>query len=204
MKKKMLIALAALCVLLCIVIIGVRVSLNNEAEGQSKGETSIAVDGSTAPLEETTEESNSNSAAIIESTPDSITIEISNEEGNESSKTILGGESGDGSGEDFDENPAPPTDSQSQASPEKQPDEDRSEAQPGKPITGDANSAMGPDMDMTYEEYEAMSSEEKMLFYYSFADADSFFEWYNAAKAAYESENGSIIIGEDGTVDLGK
>lgn len=62
---------------------------------------------------------------------------------------------------------------------------------------------IGPNLAMTYLEYEAMSGEEQMLYYYSFANADAFMEWYDAAKAEYEAENEVIYIGADGVVDIG-
>ena len=45
---------------------------------------------------------------------------------------------------------------------------------------------------------------EQTIFYYSFADADEFLEWYNSAKAKYEEENEEIYIGLDGVVNAGE
>lgn len=55
---------------------------------------------------------------------------------------------------------------------------------------------------LTYEAYNAMSAEEQQAFYLSFADPQDFFDWYNAAKEDHEKNNGNIIIGEDGVIDL--
>lgn len=59
------------------------------------------------------------------------------------------------------------------------------------------------DQSIGYEDYEAMSSEKQMLFYYSFANADAFLEWYNNAKAEYEAGLETIYIGADGIVKAG-
>lgn len=60
---------------------------------------------------------------------------------------------------------------------------------------------IGPNLDTTYEEYLAMSTEEQMRFYYSFACAEDFYEWYNAAKAEYEANSGDIVVG-NGPIDM--
>lgn len=59
----------------------------------------------------------------------------------------------------------------------------------------------GPATDTTLAEYEAMSGEEQMLFYYSFANAEDFNTWYNAAKAEADANNNYIEIGGDGVLD---
>lgn len=56
---------------------------------------------------------------------------------------------------------------------------------------------------VTYEEYNAMSDAEQEAFYYSFDSADDYFEWYNAAKKTYEDNRNDIVIGGDGSIDLG-
>lgn len=57
---------------------------------------------------------------------------------------------------------------------------------------------------VTYEEYNAMSGKEQEAFYYSFDSADDYFEWYKAAKQAYEDSKNDIVIGGDGSIDLGE
>lgn len=51
-----------------------------------------------------------------------------------------------------------------------------------------------PGTDTTLAEYEAMSAEEQLLFYYSFATADEFYEWYNAALAEQTANSGNILV----------
>lgn len=51
-----------------------------------------------------------------------------------------------------------------------------------------------PGTDTTLAEYEAMSAEEQLLFYYSFATADEFYEWYNAALAEQVANSGNILV----------
>lgn len=60
-----------------------------------------------------------------------------------------------------------------------------------------------PGTDITYADYEAMSEEEQILFYYSFSDADAFNSWYAAAKATHDTGREEITIGVDGVVNLG-
>lgn len=55
--------------------------------------------------------------------------------------------------------------------------------------------------ELTYEEFEALSPAEKRKYQESFGDIEAFFNWYDAAKAAYEKEHPPIIIG-GGTVTL--
>ena len=57
---------------------------------------------------------------------------------------------------------------------------------------------------VTYEEYNAMSSAEQEAFYYSFDSADDYFQWYKAAKKVYEDNKNDIVIGGDGSIDLGE
>ena len=72
-----------------------------------------------------------------------------------------------------------------------------------EPVTPPAQQ-VGPDLSTTYEEYWAMTGTEQMLFYYSFANADAFYAWYNDAFDAYKEANPDIEIGSDGSVDIGK
>lgn len=55
---------------------------------------------------------------------------------------------------------------------------------------------------LTYEEYSAMSSSQQQEYFESYSDPADFFEWYNAAKAAYEEAHPNIDIG-DGNIDFG-
>ena len=56
--------------------------------------------------------------------------------------------------------------------------------------------------DVTYEQYLAMSAEEREAHYNSFAEPAEFFDWFNAALAKYEEENKKPVLGEDGSVDI--
>ncbi len=76
-------------------------------------------------------------------------------------------------------------------------------AAPSQSQTTD-NDNSGSGSNTTYEEYEAMSGTEQTMFYYSFADADEFLDWYNKAKAEYEAEQEKIYVGMDGVVNAGE
>lgn len=52
-----------------------------------------------------------------------------------------------------------------------------------------------------YEAFTALAPAEQQKFVESFATIDQFFNWYNAAKAAYEAANPPIDVG-DGKIDL--
>ena len=56
--------------------------------------------------------------------------------------------------------------------------------------------------EMTYEKYNAMSGEEQLAFFNSFASMEDFVAWYNAAKAKYDAEHPDIEVG-DGNIDIG-
>ena len=60
--------------------------------------------------------------------------------------------------------------------------------------------------ELTYEEYSALTPEEKYEYLNSFATVQDFLDWYNAAKAKYDEEQNKddIEIGEGGSVDIGK
>lgn len=56
--------------------------------------------------------------------------------------------------------------------------------------------------DYTWEEYLAMTDEEKQTFLQSFSDPMDFFKWQEEAQAAYNKEHPSID-GGNGTIDIG-
>ena len=68
-------------------------------------------------------------------------------------------------------------------------------------LTPSTTTPAGPDTSLTYEEFIAMSGAEQRKYQESFGDISKFFDWYNAAKEAYEKENPPIIIG-GGSVTL--
>ena len=57
--------------------------------------------------------------------------------------------------------------------------------------------------DLTYQEYLAMTKQEQDDFYHKFDPEEDFFKWYKAAKKTYEDNSNNIIIGGDGSIDLG-
>ena len=54
----------------------------------------------------------------------------------------------------------------------------------------------------TWEEYQAMSADEKLAFYYTFPTADDFFDWRDKAKKEYEDSKDDVIIGGDADINL--
>ncbi len=61
----------------------------------------------------------------------------------------------------------------------------------------------GPARNTTLAQYEAMSGQEQLLFYYSFASAADFNAWYNTAKEAHDAAQDYIEIGGNGVVNAG-
>ena len=58
------------------------------------------------------------------------------------------------------------------------------------------------DGEMTYEKFMAMDAAGQQAFINSFPSMDAFFEWFNAAKEAYEASRNEVEIG-DGSFDIG-
>ena len=54
-----------------------------------------------------------------------------------------------------------------------------------------------------YEAYVAMNSTEKATFQNSFSNYDAFFNWYNAARDAYNQAHPPVQISPNGVLDLG-
>ena len=59
----------------------------------------------------------------------------------------------------------------------------------------------GP-VELDYETFKAMTGAEQMAYQNSFPSLDAFFDWYMAAKEAYEQANPPIEIGGSGVVDM--
>lgn len=57
---------------------------------------------------------------------------------------------------------------------------------------------------MTYEEYMARPPEAQQEFFESFASVEAYFDWFNAAKAAYEANRDCIEIDGSGSIDIGE
>lgn len=71
-----------------------------------------------------------------------------------------------------------------------------------KPTEAPAGDSENADpMVAEYEAFTALDPVEQQKFVESFATIDQFFDWYNAAKAAYEAANPPIDVG-DGKIDL--
>lgn len=73
--------------------------------------------------------------------------------------------------------------------------------EPAEPTTPTEPENNGPDLSMTYEEFQNLPPAKMREFQESFADIEDFFVWYNAAKEAYEKANPPIDAG-DGTITL--
>ena len=58
-----------------------------------------------------------------------------------------------------------------------------------------------PDLSMTYEEFQNLTPAKMREFEESFESKEAFFDWYNAAKEAYENANPPIDAG-DGVITL--
>ena len=56
--------------------------------------------------------------------------------------------------------------------------------------------------EVTYEQYLAMTPEQKQEHYNSFADPAEFFDWFHAAAAKYEEEHKNPELGENGSIDI--
>lgn len=57
--------------------------------------------------------------------------------------------------------------------------------------------------DYTWEEYLAMTGEERQKHFEMFESLEAYLKWMEAAKAAYEKEHPSIDVGGDGSIDIG-
>ena len=56
---------------------------------------------------------------------------------------------------------------------------------------------------ITYEEYQALSPENRQAYYNKFADPNDFFDWYNAAFAQYKAENPGTDLEGEFDVEIG-
>ena len=57
--------------------------------------------------------------------------------------------------------------------------------------------------DYTWEEYQAMSGEQRQEHFEKFESPEDYLTWMNDAKAAYDKAHPTIEVGKDGTVDIG-
>ncbi len=72
------------------------------------------------------------------------------------------------------------------------------DTKPNETEPGDTTSAYAAE----YERYQNMTGAEQKAFMESFDSIEAFFDWYNAAEAAYKELHPDIEVG-DGSVDLG-
>ena len=71
----------------------------------------------------------------------------------------------------------------------------------GKGTTVDPNKKA---QDVTWEEYEAMTGEQRQAHFEKFASPEAYLKWMTDAKAAYEKSHPTIDVGKDGTIDIGE
>ena len=74
--------------------------------------------------------------------------------------------------------------------------------EPAKETEATEPEATEDDGEMTYEKFMSMSAADQQAFMNSFPSVEAFFEWFEAAKEAYEASRNEIEIG-DGSFDLG-
>lgn len=85
-------------------------------------------------------------------------------------------------------------------------------AKNGKPATdpstgGSKGTTVDPNkkaQDVTWEEYEAMTGEQRQAHFEKFASPEAYLKWMTDAKAAYEKSHPTIDVGKDGTIDIGE
>lgn len=65
------------------------------------------------------------------------------------------------------------------------------------------SSAPNDPVAMDYQTFQSLTGAEQRAYQESFESLDAFFEWYNAAKEAYDKENPTIEIDGSGVVDMG-
>ena len=58
--------------------------------------------------------------------------------------------------------------------------------------------------DVTWEEYEAMTGEQRQAHFEKFASPEAYLKWMTDAKAAYDKAHPTIDVGKDGTIDIGE
>ena len=61
-----------------------------------------------------------------------------------------------------------------------------------------------PNIELTYEAYNALSAEEQYAYCLSFASIEDFLAWYNQAKQEYEDAQNRTEIGDGGSIDIGE
>ena len=105
--------------------------------------------------------------------------------------------SGDNNQDNDDENP--PVDNT--------PDDDNKDEENKDEDNKDEDENQTPDKfipdPITYEEYEALSPDEKLAYFESFTDYNDFYAWFNKAKEEYDASHKPPEIGDNGEIDIG-
>lgn len=204
-KKNLYIILVAVCIVVLVGLIVLAIGLdasrrgsgNHSTDGQtqSTGDIEDSTGGDTKPEgskpDETTE-GTEGTDGTTESTGD----------GQENTKPSEPGGNTGNSGSQGSAGETTPTQGGTQGT--TQNPTQGNETQPSQPDESQGGDGPKDKWSVTYEEYNAMSGKEQEAFYYSFDSADDYFEWYKAAKQAYEDSKNDIVIGGDGSIDLGE
>ncbi len=197
-KKKLYIILVAVCVVALVGLVVLAVSLdasrrgsgNNPTEGQtqSTGDTADSTGGDTKEEGSKPDETTEGADDTTQSTGD----------GQENSKPSDPTDPSDTTGNNESQG------STGESTPTQDPTQG-DETQPSQPgVTEGTDAPVKDKWSVTYEEYNAMSGKEQEAFYNSFDNAGDYFKWHKAAKKAYEDSKNDIVIGGDGSIDLGE
>lgn len=178
MKKKSIIWIACLAAV-CVAVLGLILFLCLRGEPGSEPEKPAVSEADTGGTNQTAppDESMVGSDSLAESIPPQDPVDTKEPEQNED---------GSSSGEE--------TESSSTAAPDSPADPETDPSETDTPSTEKPNTAL------LYEEYVAMSSDEQVAHFNSFASVEDFFAWYNMAKADYEERHPDIEIGPDGMI----
>lgn len=85
---------------------------------------------------------------------------------------------------------------------EPEPNDPESDTPESDAPESDAPESEIPSVDeMDYEKFQNLTPSEQQSFVESFDSMDEFFDWYNAAREAYEQDNAPIEV--DGPIDIG-
>lgn len=179
MKRKSIIWIACLAAV-CVAVLGLILFFCLRGEQDSEpGKPAVSDTDTggtnTAPPDETVEGSDS----LAESIPPQDPVDTKEPEQNE-----------DGSSSGAE------TESSTTAAPDSPVDPETDLSETDTPSAGNPNTAL------LYEEYVAMSSEEQVAHFNSFAGVEEFFAWYNMAKADYAERHPDIEIGPDGMIPV--
>ena len=186
MKKKSIIWIACLAAV-CVAVVGLilffclRGEPGSEPEKPAVSETDTIGTNQTSAPDESVIGSDAPDESVQPQDPADTEATVDTKEPEQN-------EDGSSSGEE--------TESSSTAAPDSPADPETDPSETDTPSTEKPNTAL------LYEEYVAMSSEEQVAHFNSFANVEDFFAWYNMAKADYAERHPDIEIGPDGTIPL--